>query len=117
MKVRWTRSSVRLRITPDELEALEQGHAIEERMGIPGGFVMRLEPSDVTALDSSAGVVRFGLSSADLGRSDAPETEGVYFQDVLKYFVEKDFPCTHPRKPETAEPKAETFDRPVNQKM
>ncbi len=117
MKVRWTRSSVRLRISPDELLALERGDFVEERMGIPGGFVMRLEPAEVTILDSSAGVVRFGLSSADLGRLSAPETEGVYFQDALKYFVEKDFPCAHPRKPEVAEPNAETFDRPVDQKM
>jgi hypothetical protein len=117
MKVRWTRSSVRLRISPDELAALEQGDFVEERLGIPGGFVMRLEPSDVTALDSRAGVVRFTLSSADLSRLSAPETEGVYFQDALKYFVEKDFPCAHPRGPETAEPNAETFDRLVNQKM
>jgi hypothetical protein len=117
MKVRWTRSSVRLRISPDELAALERGEAIEERLGLPGGFVMRLEPTDVTALDSSAGIVRFGLSSADLGRLSAPEVEGVYFQDALKYFVEKDFPCVHPRGPETLEPKTGTFDRPANQKM
>jgi hypothetical protein len=117
MKVRWTRSSVRLRITPDELAALERGEPVEERMGIPGGFVMRLEPADVTVLDSSQGAVRFALSRADLGRLSAPETEGVYFQDGLKYFVEKDFPCVHPRAPQTLEPKTGTFERPVEPKM
>jgi hypothetical protein len=117
MKVRWTRSSLRLRITPDELAALERGEAVEERMGIPGGFVMRLEPADVTALDSSEGSVRFALSSADLGRLCAPDVEGVYFQDGFRYFVEKDFPCAHPRAAEALEPKAGTFERPVEPRM
>ncbi len=112
MKVRWNRSSLRLRITPDELAALERGQACEERLGIPGGFLMRLEPADLTALDSSHGLVRFGLSKVDLARLSAPEVEGVYFQAEIRYYVEKDFPCAHPRAAEAPEVKTATFDRP-----
>ena len=96
MKVRWNRSSLRLRITPDELAALERGEGCEERMGIPGGFVMRLEPAEVTALDSSGGVVRFGLSKADLARLSAPEVEGAYFQAEVRYYRRKGLPVRPP---------------------
>jgi hypothetical protein len=37
MKIRWTQNSVRFRITPSELAAIERGEAISETLQLPGG--------------------------------------------------------------------------------
>ena len=37
MKVRWTGESLRLRITPGELAALERREAVAAALGFPGG--------------------------------------------------------------------------------
>jgi hypothetical protein len=40
----------------------------------------------------------------------------VYFQTAdsapFRYFIEKDFPCVHPRAAEALEPRTETFPPP-----
>ena len=54
------------------------------------------------------------LSAADRARLAAPDAEGVYFQSPggLRYVIEKDFPCVHPRGAEAREPVTETFQPP-----
>lgn len=120
MKVRWTEDSLRLRITPSELTQLEQrlpvGTALT--LGPGGGWRAELtaEEVDATALMQDGNTLRLTLTPADLMRLLAPDAEGVYFTDDradgIRYYVEKDFPCLHPRGVESLEPPTETFPAP-----
>ena len=116
MKVRWTGSSLRLRITPTELEAITRGERVGEALTVPGGVQWQVDvaPAAVTALTSEAGAMTLRLSAVDRERLAAPDAEGVYFQspDALRYVIEKDFPCAHPRGSEAQEPVTETFQPP-----
>lgn len=114
MKVRWTRGSLRLRITPAELEELLAGRGATERLELPGGsWTVRLAPADATGVALDGGELRFGLGPDDRARLGEPEREGVYFAvPGLRYLVEKDFPCAHPRTGEAAEAATETFAPP-----
>jgi len=118
MKIRWTRSSVRLRITPTELDALASGTAVEETFAAfpGGGWAAKIEPdpNEPTALTMEENVLRLRLSGADRDRLAAPDAEGVYFeQSGVLYQIEKDFPCLHPRAAEAREPQTETFTPPT----
>lgn len=73
-------------------------------------------PDDaVTSLVCVQGVVTLLLAESDRDRLAAPETEGVYFRreddPPLTYYVEKDFPCLHPRPADAQEIPSETFLR------
>ena len=122
MKVRWTRGSLRLRITPTELESLRLGKVTWEELSLPGGCVWRVEiqvsPAE-TSLMSKGITACLRLSEDDRDRLIVPQTEGVYFQSDtgFRYFVEKDFPCVHPRGAETLEPATETFTAPAGFSM
>jgi hypothetical protein len=115
MKVRWTRNSVRLRITPSELEDLQRGQTVTEMLSLPGGnwsaTIRPHAPQTSLALEQSELVL--SLSEDDLARLSAPDHEGVYFntegEPPLRYFIEKDFPCAHPRAADALEPASETF--------
>jgi hypothetical protein len=112
MKVRWTGDSLRLRITPSELAALERGEPVTEGLAFPGGrWAVRLDPSALeTSVAWSEGVVRVGVTAADVGRLAAPDAEGIYPRAPgLRLLVEKDFPCAHPHAPEAMEPATERF--------
>ena len=129
MKIRWTAGSVRLRISPTELSRLERGEPLEERLGLPGGaaggrgWVIVLAPgSETSAIAADGNVVRFDLGRAEVARLSDPTIEGVYCQqpadsgdggDGFSFYVEKDFPCIHPRPSEITEPETETFAPPV----
>lgn len=115
MKVRWTRASLRLRITPIELEALLAGEESVERLELPGGeWAVSLEPAGTTGLMMDGLVLRLGLSPEDRARLSEPEREGVYLASAgLRYLVEKDFPCAHPRASDAAEPTTGTFPAPA----
>ena len=73
-----------------------------------------IQPAAETRLSSEGQTAVLFLASNDRQRLAAPETEGVYFQmtDGLRFYVEKDFPCIHPRAAETLEPPTETFAAP-----
>ncbi len=113
MKVRWTRDSLRLRITPGELAALGRGEAVEESVALPGGggWSVLLDPGAGTAgVDWVDGVVRVGLAPSDVRRLAEPDAEGVYpHTSPFRLMVEKDFPCAHPHAPEAQEPATERF--------
>lgn len=117
MKIRWTQNSIRFRITPSELAALKNGDAIGEVLSLPGGIIWstRIEPeSTLTRLDYTGGVLRLHLHRSDLAQLLAPDAEGVYFSNAeVRYFIEKDFPCVHPRASEAAEAETETFSAPA----
>lgn len=116
MKVRWSRDSVRLRITPAELATIMRGEGVSEELCFPGGTAWRVavRAGAQTALASEANAARIDLSAEDWERLAAPEAEGVYFQadSGLRYYIEKDFPCVHARAAETREPATETFVAP-----
>ncbi len=117
MKIRWTRSSVRLRITPSELDALANGAVVEEKFAAfpGGGWAAKIEPNlnEPTALTMDGAVLRLRLSLTDQDRLAAPDAEGVYFeQNGMIYQIEKDFPCLHPRAAEARELHTETFTPP-----
>ena len=119
MKIRWNSTSVRLRITPDELESLQRGEGVSETLEFGNGYW----EASLSAGDSSTSfwiermIVQIHLSASDLDRLAAPENEGVYFvtggppeaPHPIRYFIEKDFPCAHPRAGESQEPAGETF--------
>ena len=125
MKIRWNRTGVRFRITPSELDALVRSEAIHEELMLPGGNwrAAILPGGDATRISLNEGCLRLLLAPADRDRLAAPETEGVYFtmetddpaRPLLRYYVEKDFPCAHPRPAEAAEPPSETFPAPCAQ--
>ena len=121
MKVRWNRSSLRLRITPSELLALRQDQSVSEPLAFPGGAIWQVGIAPAagdTQLSSSGCIVTLHLSHEDRDRLAMPETEGVYFQtDIasnrsLRYYIEKDFPCVHPRASNALEPPTEAFAAP-----
>jgi hypothetical protein len=128
MKVRWTAGSVRFRITPGELASLAAGEAVSVSLPLPGsaaGWRATLRPetdgSPTCLCGDGDGRLVLHLAAADIARLSDPAAEGVYFRgplgdgepDGMRFFVEKDFPCAHPRPPETAEEDASgTFAPP-----
>ena len=120
MKVRWNRDSFRLRITPTELQALVNGEAVREELPLPDGGCWAAQivsaSGGETRLASDSQALTVALSRADVARLAVPEAEGVYFQHEgafpLRYLIEKDFPCVHPRAIHAQEPPTETFAPP-----
>lgn len=113
MKIRWTAQSVRYRIEPNELEALLQRERVEVQ--IAGVWRAVLEQGEETQLVTQAGSLAIVLSSQDVLLLAQPDQEGVYFQQEtppLRYYVEKDYPCVHPRASEAQELPSETFTQP-----
>ncbi len=143
MKVRWTKGSVRFRITPSELEMLLRGEPVSEHLDIgsssgvhSGWSAILLGKEPTSRLTFEAGSLRCDVSVSDCERLAVPDTEGIYFQmddgvnsavtestpesnDVtgqnpaLRWFIEKDFPCVHPRASKAAEPVTEAFVPPA----
>jgi len=114
MKVRWRESSLRLRITPGELAALLAGEPVSEAALFPGGWKATLCAGSASGLQAQgAGELVLTLSPASLAELSQPEAEGVYFSaESFSFFVEKDFPCAHPR-PHEAQESSETFAPPL----
>lgn len=124
MKVRWTSGSLRLRISPTELASLERGEPLEERLRIPGApvgsswTVLLLPGGKMSEISASGSVVLFDISRTDVERLADSANEGIYCQqsgsdEGFSFYVEKDFPCIHPRPSEINEPDSETFAPPV----
>lgn len=116
MKTRWNSSSLRLRITPTELKDLLNGSHAFEILQLPGGasWSVRLEAGSRTKLFSDGQSAVISLSPEDCRHLADPATEGVYLEAVegIRYYVEKDFPCVHPRAAEVLEMPTETFAAP-----
>jgi len=99
------------------MEALGRGEPAREELGLPGGWRVAILPvtgaNDIRLEDNE---LRLYLSRADADRLKAPASEGVYFETAgperFRYYIEKDFPCAHPRAAEAAEPATETFAPP-----
>ncbi len=110
MKIRWTAQSVRYRIEPNEMEALLRKETVEAQF--LGAWTATLEQGETTHLEASGCKVQITLSREDALNLAQPDQEGVYFQQdapSLRYYVEKDYPCAHPRASEIQEKPSETF--------
>jgi hypothetical protein len=63
-------------------------------------------------------IMQLNLSQADCQRLAAGDAKGIYFRREgsapLRYFVEKDFPCAHPRVADAMETPGGTFDPPAD---
>ena len=74
--------------------------------------------ADATELAWVGSVMQLNLSQADGRRLAAGDAEGVYFRregsSLLRYFIEKDFPCAHPRVADVMEPPGDTFNPPAD---
>jgi hypothetical protein len=131
LKVRWNKNSLRLRITPPELDTLERGNSVREEIRFPGssagGWSVVLQPGDSgTSLRQQGCAVLLLLGDTDRQRLSAPDAEGVYFEvtpdertasgseAVFRYYIEKDFPCIHPRAGDALEEPTETFPTPLH---
>jgi hypothetical protein len=121
MKIRWKYGSMRLRITPSELKDLLGGKQISERFELSNGPVWEVAicPSaEQTGLRNRGAKIQLMLSQSDQKKLASAETQGVYFltdpsdKDSVRYFIEKDFPCIHPRAAESLEAPSETFSPP-----
>lgn len=120
MKIRWTQNSVRFRITPSELMAIEHGQHVKETLSLPdgAGWSAAIVPAaGATSLDFASNQLRISLGESDRHLLSEPEREGVYFgadgENGLRFFIEKDFSCAHPRAADALEPATETFKPPV----
>jgi hypothetical protein len=117
VKIRWTKDSVRFRITPDELKTLERGDAVHESFTSGASWHAAIVPtSGATELQFQADEMQIALGESDRAALSDPQNEGVYFQTqddaVTSYLIEKDFPCAHPRAAEAMETTTETFSAP-----
>jgi len=98
------------------------GQPISSTLSMPGGhWRVSIATGDVTDLAMVDSVVTVTIADIDLGELAAPEREGVYFQTPepmsVRYYIEKDFPCAHPRPPAANDPITETFAPPIDFKL
>lgn len=118
MKVRWAKNSLRLRITPAELASLEQGDLVREEMCLPGsdaaGWGVLIQPgASETSIQMQGCSVMLQLGDRDRACLQETDIEGVYFErEAFRYYIEKDFPCVHPRAGDAMEAPTETFPNP-----
>ena len=119
MKIRWTVDSIRLRITPSELQSLFQNEIVRQSVKLgAGSWTARIVPgcavTDYTLVD---GALQVNLSAHDRVRLADAAAEGVYFDPTseqhVRLYIEKDLACEHPRAAEAQEPETETFAVPA----
>jgi hypothetical protein len=118
MKIRWTPGSVRFRITPAELQALENAQPISAALTlgktVAWSALIHAVPAEAgSTLRFEAGVLLLHLARADLQTLASSANEGVYLREGnLRFMIEKDFPCAHPRAGEAEETPTQTFAPP-----
>jgi hypothetical protein len=116
MKTRWTSESIRIRITPAELQALLRNEVVRQQLKIGAGTWSAAIVPGCACTDYSLtdGALQVNLSAADRGKLADPNAEGVYFEpsDVMsvRFYIEKDQACEHPRAAEAGELETETFE-------
>lgn len=111
---------MRLRITPAELDEIGRQHAVRETL-VVGKLAMwsaSIEPSETESrlnADGRQNSIIISLGASDRAILANSGSEGVYLSDIttgIRYYIEKDFPCVHPRAVEALEPLSETFAPP-----
>ena len=112
---------MRFRITPDELERLKNHRRIEEVLEWGNGsWEAYISVADGNSFWIEKMMLQISISPQDVAALAKPENEGIYFSTkagaegkAIRYFIEKDFPCAHPRASEAAETPTETFEPPT----
>ena len=118
MKVRWTNESLRLRITPAELAAICAEKNVAVSLAFPGEGSWTTEiiaQGNESKIAFEQNSVRVYVSRKDVEKLNADDEEGIYFTasgPAMKYMIEKDFPCAHPRPAQALETPTETFTPP-----
>jgi hypothetical protein len=83
MKIGWDRSSIRLRVTPEEVERLSRGGAVNEDVTLPWGghWSAAIVPSEgaATCVTLEGGRLRLFLAHADQVRLAEPEAARLDF--------------------------------------
>ena len=88
---------------------------MEEAFCVLGETVWRVRvlPTTNDALTCNAGALTILLSSQKIAELSDVGNEGVYFsKGEVRYYIEKDFPCAHPRAGEAEEVETQTFAAP-----
>ena len=98
------------------------GDTIEASLAVPGGeWRVVIEGGDTTVIAMRDNVLHITVAEIDRDELADPEVEGVYFgtdePTPLRYYIEKDFPCAHPRPPAANDPVTETFAPPADFKQ
>ena len=66
----------------------------------------------ISRLTAAEHRLQIHLSESDRVKLEQQSSTGVYFQrGDLRYYIEKDFTCEHPRPVEALEPRTETFSK------
>jgi hypothetical protein len=120
MKIRWTKNSVRFRITPHELEELINHRPVSEEISWGNGYwEATVGIGHETGLWFEKMILQIRIAPQDVKKLAEPDNEGVYFSttagpegEAIRYIIEKDFPCAHPRAGEAEESPTETFEPP-----
>ncbi len=98
------------------MEQLQRGEKIETILGFgEGQWSARIVPGSGRRIAFLGGGLTLELSAENLAALADSANEGIYFHQAqmpYRYFVEKDYPCIHPRGGETLEPVTEAFAPP-----
>ncbi len=99
MKIRWTRQSLRLRPTSEELARVAAHGVITEELA-PGVWRVSLRAASEAGLTVDAGALDITLSPAHIValREDADGSACFSGSDAIQVTVEVDLPCAHPQK-------------------
>lgn len=107
---------LRLRITPSELESLSEGKTVSEFLADDNGWRVSLEIGAAAQFLIDGAAVRILIAKSDVSALAEPDREGIYFdadqQGGVKFFIEKDFACAHPRPANGFDPETDTFPSP-----
>lgn len=113
MKVRWTHESLRVRITPAELDTLVRGGDLTTALG--GWTVQMRRGGEVLGVQWDGPAVTVQIPGKDLETFADEARDGVYaHQTGFRLLVEKDYPCRHPHPEEAREPATERFPWPAS---
>ncbi len=120
MKLRLRDSSIRLRLTRPEVQAIGQGQRLEARTELPDGSVFRYAivmaiggPVTATFVDGCLEVVVPLAEAMQWVEGDAVSIESIRPTPggTCHLLIEKDFACLHPRAEDHG---AETFPNPTS---
>ena len=111
---------MRFRITPGELQLLQNHQSITEEISWGNGYwEASINVGTAAGLWFEKMMLQITISPVDVLQLAGPENEGIYFStprgpegEAIRYFIEKDFPCAHPRAGEAEETPTETFEPP-----
>lgn len=103
MKLRINENSIRLRLTPDEVEKVSKGEKVSSLVELLNGqFCYELRAGSVWSAETAGPSIYISIPQTEV--LDWAENSKVgfeqRFENGLLLLIEKDFQCLHPRKHE-----------------